>query len=1143
MRPRSQLRKVTVHRFRVLPTLVFALLASTFLTAQSLPSGFSLSTVTGGLEEPTDLEERPDGRLLVLKRNGLLVRIEPWAAGGNPSNHLQLTNVNTVNERGALGLALDPNFGANGYFYIYYHHDGTNRGRISRFTDSGSHAHASSETIIWEDPEAFGTFADRYHQGGALEFAEDGTLFLGIGDKWDHPDEAQDLSKTAGKLIRVDPAGVSSGGPWQLGASNSHLIPQDNPFIDGPGGNLDELFALGLRNPFRITRDPESTRMFISDVGGNVDHGADASWEDIHELRISQPGKNYGWPGCEGPNCSGNPPNNYSAPLYSVQHPDTSALLVGPVVRNGRFPSSYRDVLFVFDHVKGWMRTIDVSSSGHLQISTGQSAGSFAAEGTLGRPTAMLAASTGELYYTDWENGSVRRIEFNGSNDPPVITQAQANQTTFGNAPATVSFTGSAYDPEGASLDAYWQFGDGASSNGLSVSHTYSDFGTFEARLVVSDDTFTVMSDPITIMVGAAPVPTIQLNRSPVFNAGEAVELQGYAVDPDESITTDEMRWTVRFLHNDHTHPVLTNVVGSACDGNASSCIATVIPTTGHDFSGMTGFEVTLTATDAAGLTGSSSVVLSPNKVDVTVTTNLPAPIDLTLDQLVRTAPFTHDTLVAFEHSIIAPSVVVQNGNAYVFTSWSDGTPSNELVLTVPSSDLEIQALYVSTGPAGRTVDGLLALYDFSDGGGSTVADSSGYGIPLDLVIDAPGEVSWGSGSLILPSPNRIISSGPATKITDACRASNEFTIEAWVTSATTQQSGPARIAGVSLSGSQRNVTLSQGDSGIAGDFANLRLRTTETNTNGLPPTNGPLGSLGTGPRHVVFTRDAQGNVRHWVDGSLVESSVRLGTLDNWHSSHRLVLANEVTGQRPWLGTFDLLAFYDRALTATEVQQNYQVGGVSTPGANDPIARVDRFETNEDTPVLGNVFFDNGFGADSDPEGEELSLQMINGEAHPALTWIDLPSGARVQFMNAGWFYYEPNGALESTRGGELFTDGFSYTVFDGSSNSDVSAVVLEVLGVNDPPTITAPSELTVPSGVPFFQRVILGDVESEGVLFQPVDMPPFVIAIWFQGEAYILGLPPAGTSGTFDVVVRAQDGGTPAASVDHTLSLTVTAN
>ena len=226
-----------------------------------------------------------------------------------------------------------------------------------------------------------------------------------------------------------------------------------------------------------------------------------------------------------------------------------------------------------------------------------------------------------------------------------------------------------------------------------------------------------------------------------------------------------------------------------------------------------------------------------------------------------------------------------------------------------------------ATAEPSRTSDGLLVFYDFAEGSGRTTHDRSGSSDPIDLLVETPAGVRWSKGSLSVVSSPSIISPKSSRRIVDAIRKSNALTIEAWITPANTEQRGPARIVSLSSDPSHRNFTLGQDK-----DFYDVRLRATGTDENGNPSTPGPAKSLEPQLRHVVFTRNSSGTATRCVNGKPIVRKKVDGDFSNWDVGHRLSLANEVTRDRPWLGQFHFVAVYDRALTESEIQQNFAAG-------------------------------------------------------------------------------------------------------------------------------------------------------------------------------------------------------------------------
>jgi hypothetical protein len=223
--------------------------------------------------------------------------------------------------------------------------------------------------------------------------------------------------------------------------------------------------------------------------------------------------------------------------------------------------------------------------------------------------------------------------------------------------------------------------------------------------------------------------------------------------------------------------------------------------------------------------------------------------------------------------------------------------------------------------------DSLQVLYSFEEGSGTTVHDVSGVGVALDLHVSDGTAITWVAGGLSIDSSTIVASTGPAGKLIDAAQTSDEITIEAWVQPANTTQDGPARIVTLSQDPYNRNFTLGQGLWGSQPSaLYDVRLRTTATSDNGTPSLSSPDGSLTADLTHVVYTRDASGAATIYVDG--VQRAIRTvdGDFSNWDESCRLALANELTGDRPWLGEFYLVAIYNRALSQTEVGQNFEAG-------------------------------------------------------------------------------------------------------------------------------------------------------------------------------------------------------------------------
>ncbi len=189
------------------------------------------------------------------------------------------------NEEGFLGLVFHPDYAVNGQLYVYYSAASPRRSVVSRLTVSSdpNRVEIDSEQIILEIPEPHSN-----HNGGAMAFGPDGYLYIGIGDGGSRNDpdgNGQDPSTLLGTIIRID---VNS-----TGESLEYGIPADNPFATSPNGERPEIWAYGLRNPWRISFDRKTGDLWVGDVGQNA-------WEEID---LVERGGNYGWNTLEGNHC------------------------------------------------------------------------------------------------------------------------------------------------------------------------------------------------------------------------------------------------------------------------------------------------------------------------------------------------------------------------------------------------------------------------------------------------------------------------------------------------------------------------------------------------------------------------------------------------------------------------------------------------------------------------------------------------------------------------------------------------------------------------------------------------------------------------------------------------------------------------
>jgi glucose/arabinose dehydrogenase len=376
----------------VTPTAVPSPMAPTapVQRAQALPDPKSASwkVIAGGLSEPVDMAAPHDnsGRLLIVERTG---KIRIFSNGQlQPDIFLDVNGLITTTgtEQGLLGMALDPDFNNNGYFYINYTdtHGDTVIARYTRAKDTNKGSPDSAKILI--------QVAQPYpnHNGGSVRFGPDGYLYLGLGDggsAGDPKGNAQNPATLLGKILRID---VKNGDPYG--------IPPGNLFQDGAG--RPEVYAMGLRNPWRIAFDPLNGDLYIGDVGQNL-------WEEIDILTDnSDPSHNFGWNFFEGNHpYKGTPPPNVTLipPVWEYDH-SQGCSVTGGVVYNGTRLPGWQGVYLYADYCSGKVWGLLKGPNGvqsALLYESGASVSSFGED------------QGGEVYMLDL-TGKIYRLEPNG---------------------------------------------------------------------------------------------------------------------------------------------------------------------------------------------------------------------------------------------------------------------------------------------------------------------------------------------------------------------------------------------------------------------------------------------------------------------------------------------------------------------------------------------------------------------------------------------------------------------------------------------------------------------------------------------------------------------------------------------------------
>jgi glucose/arabinose dehydrogenase len=641
----------------------------------------AIDTVAGGTWfKPTGAVFLPDGRLIVVEEEGL-VRLVTTTTG-TATNLFTVPDLLTQGETGLLDVAIDPSFATNNYFYTYQTELSTRRLRVDRYTFTGTGAQMlASRSVVWKNQgPALGP--DNYHVGGSLNFGNDGKLYLSTGDNYVN-ENSQLLTNSFGKVLRFNVDGT---------------VPSDNPFFDGVGAgggsNIDEIWAYGIRNGYRGWIDPTDGRYLLGDVGGNDPATA------YEEVNVIKRGLNYGWADCEGPlgppKVGANCPGGVEGPIYSYPHSVSGgccanrAIVGGEIYRKSAFPASLVGSYIYADYATAtiyWMT---------------EHAGSAPTSGVLksgaGIPVWVGVSPTdGNIYYVNfgYGNGSIRRLRYTGAaSSPPVITTSSATPTS-GAVPLTVNFSGAATDANGDPITYSWAFGDSTTSTSASPTKVYSTAGVYSAQLTVTAAGDVVTAAPITITVGTPPVATfISPPDHTVFQAGQTLVFTGSGADAqDGPLTGASLAWTILFRHDTHTHSVTT--------GTGSSISYSVPLSGGHDWTGATGYDVTLTATDSSGLTHSVTRAYDPQKVIIPFTANIP--VNVVVDGITKATPTSLDTIAASQHPVSIPATVCVSGVQWTFASWSSGA-TRDHTLTAAAAAPALVATYTSGGPCAATV-------------------------------------------------------------------------------------------------------------------------------------------------------------------------------------------------------------------------------------------------------------------------------------------------------------------------------------------------------------------------------------------------------------------------------------------------------
>ncbi|MDG9688892.1 PQQ-dependent sugar dehydrogenase [Streptomyces sp. DH17] len=575
--------------------------------------------------EPMTLAVLPDRSVLHTSRDGTLRLTD---AAGNTAVAGKL-DVYSHDEEGLQGVAVDPAFATNRFVYLYYAprldtpagdapadgsasdfapFDGVNR--LSRFVlRTDGTLDAGSEKKILDVPASRGLCC---HVGGDIDFDAAGNLYLSTGDDtnpfasdgytpiderasrnpaYDAQRSSGNTNDLRGKILRI-----------KVNADGSYSVPSGNLFPPGTARTRPEIYAMGFRNPFRMSVDKATGTVYVGDYGPDAGT-ANASRGPAGQVefnRVTRAG-NFGWPYCTGDNdayvdhdfATGGAGATFDCAAPKNTSPRNTGLtdlppaqpawipydggsvpefgngsespMGGPVYRydpdsasDVKFPEAYDGDFFAGEFGRRWIKRVEAGGDGAVQsINAFPWSGTQVMDMAFGPDGALYVLDYGTGYFNGDANSALYRIEHVTGGHAPVA-QAGAN-TTSGKAPLTVAFSSAgSSDADGDALTHAWDFGDGATSTAADPTHTYTADGQYTATLKVTDSTGKSATASVHITVGnTAPSVRIDLpTDGRVYDFGAAIPFKVTVTDPEDgAIDCAEVKVTFIIGHDSHGHP------------------------------------------------------------------------------------------------------------------------------------------------------------------------------------------------------------------------------------------------------------------------------------------------------------------------------------------------------------------------------------------------------------------------------------------------------------------------------------------------------------------------------------------------------------------------------------------------------------
>ncbi|AWW00255.1 ThuA domain-containing protein [Arcticibacterium luteifluviistationis] len=541
---------------------------------------FVKTILANNLNEPTELAAMPNGKVILVERRG---DVKVWLPEKEEFKTANSLDVFSTYEYGLMGVGLDPNFRRNNWVYIYYtpNTDAHNEQFLSRFTydQEKDELDMASEKVMLKVKIKGDNCC---HTGGSIDWDSKGNLYLSTGDDtnpfasdgfgpidfrdgrdgWDALGTSGNTNDLRGKVLRIKPT-----------KDGSYVIPQGNLYAEGTPNTRPEIFVMGCRNPYRISVDKKTDRLYWGDVGPDAGKTVDGRGsEGLVEFNQTTESGFFGWPIIVGDN---RPYNKYnfetkvSGEPYDVlkpvnDSPHNTGLknlpparepwmyygygesedyplfgkggcnpMAGPVYHSEdfreneeMFPSYYDDKIFLYEWIRDWIMVVTLDKDGKYS-----SMEPFMPSTHFNHPMDMTFSKDGVMYLLEYgpkwsaqnEEATLTRIVYNAGNRPPAVKIA-ANKAT-GKAPLTTSFSADGtIDYDGDDLSYAWDFAGGAeNSTEKNPTVSFKNAGEYIASLTVTDALGSSSKETMIIKVGnEVPAVDISVRGNQSFYLGNA---------------------------------------------------------------------------------------------------------------------------------------------------------------------------------------------------------------------------------------------------------------------------------------------------------------------------------------------------------------------------------------------------------------------------------------------------------------------------------------------------------------------------------------------------------------------------------------------------------------------------------------------